>query len=462
MQVLTWGAFFLLSLGLFVQCNKDKDPSSEEKIIEKIIDETPVDPYTIAKKLVGQAGWPEEVELDFELGSMQLLNYKRTVLTGDIVHYSFQVAMGPHQYDKIGVHRVVKEATAGMPLVTNKAIFYQHGDLKDFIGMMIPSAHSPSMPRDFGLAIFLAKNGIDVWGIDQAWCAVPADATDFSFFKDFGLEKTSRDLRNAMAIARIARYLTGNPLDKMNLAGYSSGVSTSYAACNLETQLESDKRHIKGLIAIDVPIKTTSAVWNQAWESEIELYKEPYDQGIYEVGWGITLVASLGRTNPSGDSPLFPGFTNKEVVLFFGCANSWVSESPFHYWAADWSDDFPANPKYTTYEQILDFFGSAIEYQPNRFEYEFVTLVGNTHDSPFDDHFAAIKAPIFNISPRGGFDDLLAYGSGLTGSTDVTNLIVSLETPENALIDFGHVDLFTAYNAQTMWWEDLLGWLQGH
>ncbi|MBK8492226.1 MAG: hypothetical protein IPL49_15425 [Saprospirales bacterium] len=54
---LFWGVFFLLGSMLFVNCNKDKDPTPEEKIIEKIIDETPLDPYTIAKSWwIRQAG----------------------------------------------------------------------------------------------------------------------------------------------------------------------------------------------------------------------------------------------------------------------------------------------------------------------------------------------------------------------------------------------------------------------
>ncbi|MBK8492224.1 MAG: hypothetical protein IPL49_15415 [Saprospirales bacterium] len=459
---LIFGTFFLLGALFLVSCNKDKDPTPEEKIIEKIIDETPVDPYTIAKKLLDQAGWPEDKTLDFDLGSLQLLNYKREVVTGDIVHYSFEVQIGTNQYDKIGIHRVVKESTAGQPLVTENAFFYQHGDLKNFVGMMLPATYSPSMADDFGLAIYLAQNGVDVWGADMAWCFVPAEGTDFGWFKDYGINKAARDTRTAMAIARIARYLTGNELAKMNMAGYSSGVATAVGALDLETQLDPDEQHIKGFVSIDLAFKTDLPNLLLAWDEQFTLSQEPYDQGTYEIYLGFTLVGSLAESDPNGDSPIFPGMTNLQVALFFGCGNAFV-HIPFHFWAADWVDDFPATPKYTTQEQILDFMKAAIEYQPHRFYLDYFILMGAySMDSPYDDHLAQVKVPVLNIGAGGGFSETSKYGIARLGSTDVTHLIPSLEAPGDELIDFGHVDIFTGYNAKEMMWEGLLGWLEGH
>ncbi|MFZ2899990.1 MAG: hypothetical protein WA004_15290 [Saprospiraceae bacterium] len=456
------GTLLVISALLFTNCNKDKDPTPEEQTIEKIIAETPIDPYTIAKKLVDQAGWPEEVELDFELGTIQLLNYKREVVKGDIVHYSFDLAVGTHQYDKIGVHRVVKETAANTPLKTSTALFFQHGDLKNFTGMMLPSTFSPSMPEGFGLATYLAENDVDVWGIDQAWCAVPAGVTDFSFFKDFGLDKATRDLRNAMAVARIARYLTGNGLDALHMAGYSSGMSTVYAVADMETQMETGLRHAKTLIPIDMIIKSDQAFINELWDQQLALSQEPWDMGQYESYLGFTFLTGLALSDPGGPSPVFEGFTNLQVMLFYGCANIAGAASPFHYWAAEWVNDFPSTPKYTTWEQIMDFTGSAIEYQPHKFWIDYNIMLGNSHDSPYDDHLGQIKLPIYNVAAGGGFGNAATYGASLTGSTDVTHKIVALDTPENALYDFGHVDLFTASNAPGLWWGEFLGWLEAH
>jgi len=451
----------LIGTLLYVSCDKDDEPTAEEKQIEKIIDETPVDPYTVAKKLVDLAGWPEEVELDFELGNIQLLNYKREVIVNDIVHYSFEVAVGTNQYDKVGIHRLVKETTPGQPLVTEKALFYQHGDLKTFVGMLMPSVYSPSMPDDFGMGIYLAENGVDVWGADMAWCYVPAGETDFAWFQNYGIEKAVVDMRIAMAVSRIARYLTGNSLDKMNLAGYSSGCITGYAALDAETQLDKDEQHIKGFVAMDLPIKSDEDSMNIVWDEQLVISQVPYDAGQYEIYLGFTLLGNLARTDPDGDSPLFPGLTNEQLAMFYGCGNVFV-HIPFHYWGADWADGFPAEPRYTTFEQMLDFMESAIEYQPQLYYIDYCVLMGNSHESPFDDHFAEVKVPILNLGAGGGIGQSSKYGVGLMGSTDVTHVIVTLDTPENALFDFGHCDIFTAYNAESLVWQPLLNWLNAH
>lgn len=456
-----WAAFLLPAALFLTSCHKDDDPTAEEQQIEKIIDETPVDPYTIAKKLVDLAGWPEEVELDFDLGNIELLNYKREVIFGAIVHYSFEVAVGTNEYDKIGIHRVVKETTPGKPLLTENALFYLHGDLKNFVGMMMPSVYSPSMPDDFGLGIFLAENGVDVWGVDMAWDFVPADATDFAWFQNYGIEKAARDTRTAMAIARIARYLTGNALDKLNFAGYSSGVATGFAACDLETQLDQDERHIKGFIPVDLAIKSDLDSMNLVWDEQLLISQNPYEAGTYEYYLGFTYVGSLAKNDPGGDSPLFPGMTNAQVALFFGCSAAFI-HIPFHFWAADWDSGLPVSTKYTTEDQIFDFMVAAIEYQPHRFYMDYCILLGNSQNSPFDDHFAQIKLPILNISAGGGFGESSKYGIGLMGSTDVTHVIPTFETAENALYDFGHVDLFTGNNAETLMWQPLLNWLNAH
>ena len=457
-----WAAFLLMGALFITSCNKDDDPTDEEKQIEKIIDETPVDPYTIAKKLVDLAGWPEEEELDLDLGNIELLNYKREVIFGDIVHYSVEVAVGTHQYDKIRIHRLVKEATAGKPLLTEKNLFYQHGDAKTFVGMLIPSYYSPSMPDGFGMGVYLAENGIDVWGVDQAWCFVPADATDFSYFQNYGIEKAARDMRNAMAVARIARYLTGNAFGKMNLAGYSSAVPTGYAACDLETQLDPAQQHIKGYIPIDFLVASDEDSMNLVWDEQLVISQVPYDAGQYELYVGFTLVGSLARNDPGGASPVIPGFTNLEVAQFFS-SGTVFTHIPFHYWAAEYVSGFPGGDlKYITREQTYDFMESAIEYQPQLFFIDYCKLAGNSHDSPFDDHIAQVKVPILNLSAGGGCGESTKYWVGLTGSTDVTHVIPSVESPDNILEDFGHIDIFTATNAETLAWQPLLNWLNAH
>ena len=62
----------------------------------------------------------------------------REIVTADIAHYTYGVRTGPGKYDRIRVHRVVRETRPGKPLKAAKNLFFQHGDCKDFMGMCLP------------------------------------------------------------------------------------------------------------------------------------------------------------------------------------------------------------------------------------------------------------------------------------------------------------------------------------
>lgn len=245
----------LAALSIFVllnSCQKDELrsplPGQEQAVsFQDLAQSLDLDVYGIAKELVTAAEWPIEVELaagEVETRGIGVHNYYRQVIADGIAHYWFTVRIGSGPYSRIGIHRVVKEWAPNRPIRTSKALFYQYGDAKDFVGMMLPGLNSPSTPRDFGMAAYLAKNDVDVWGIDQAWNLVSDNVTDYSFMVDWGLDKQQKDLRRAIGIARLARYLTGSPNDRMILAGYSSGVATGFAALNAETQIGQGQRNI--------------------------------------------------------------------------------------------------------------------------------------------------------------------------------------------------------------------------
>ena len=67
------------------------------------------------------------------------------------------------------------------------------------------------------------------------------------------------------------------------------------------------------------------------------------------------------------------------------------------------------------------------------------------------------------LAPGGGrFGTTGSYSTTLVGSTDVTQLIVRLQPPRSEPIDFGHVDLWQAANADTLVWTPLLDWIRRH
>jgi hypothetical protein len=389
------------------------------------------------------------------------MNFRKEDLGNNIMHYYFEVSVGTHDKDKIGLHRVVKQNN-GQPIKTEKTFFFQHGDLKNFIGMMLPATYSPSTSDDFGFGLYLAKNDIDVWGMDQAWCMADETTTDFSYMQGYGLNKSSGDLRTGMAIARIARYLVGNKLDKMLLACYSSGVSTGYALLNKETQLDNSVQNVKAYMPIDLAVITDFGPLRDYVTGDTQVNADAIAAGNYESAIFVKLVADLARNDPNGDSPIFEGFTNISLALFLGSGPIVGGEVIFHYLSGNWVDDFPASFKYVTMDQWLDFMGSAVDYQPCQFFVDMNELMIHDVESPYDDYFSQITVPIYNVSCAGGFGELTKYAYDRIGSTEVTHFIPALDTPENALFDFGHIDIFLADNAEAVMWQSMLNWIKAN
>ncbi len=462
----------LATLGIFLfmnSCQKDElqgpAPQQEQAIdVQELSQSLGLDVLGIARELVSTAGWPLEVELDageVETRGIGVHGYYRRAIAEDIAHYSFTVRLGSGPYNRIGIHRVVKESAPNRPVPTSKTLFYQHGDAKNFVGMMLPGINSPSTPRDFGMAAYLARNGVDVWGIDQAWNLVPDDVADYSFMADWGLDKQQKDLRRAMGIARLARYLTGGPNEAMILAGYSSGVATGFAALNAETQIGQGQRNIKGFIPIDLAIKTDDQAMLNTFLSNYYYSRELLDNETYEDFVVFRLLGQLGKDEPGGDSPIFPGFTNLQAALFFG-AGQIYGEPHSHLLAGAWDDNLPTGFQFLTVEQWLDFLVAAPLYEPVRFYYDYSIMMTGIEDSPFDDHFAEITVPILNLGAYGGLGYPSEYAFSFIGSTDVTHHIIQLSPGDQGQLDFGHIDIFLANNAEELAWQPLLEWISEH
>ena len=185
-----------------------------------------------------------------------VVGVQRSLVAEGIAHYVMRVRTGPGPYDFIRVHRVVKLGRGGLPIRTAANVFLQHGDAKDFTGMFLPGVYSPATPDDFGFAVYAARRGVDVWGIDQAWNVVPQDLADYSFMKDWGLARQVRDLGIGVGVARLGRLATGSGAGQMIVSGYSSGVFTTLAFLDAETRLPPAARSAKALIPVDLCFRT--------------------------------------------------------------------------------------------------------------------------------------------------------------------------------------------------------------
>ncbi len=98
---------------------------------------------------------------------------ERVVLYGDVVHYQFDVVVGPGEYDKIRIHRVVKETEPNRPTPKMEGVFLLPGAPQRFEPIFMQPASSGSPAGEGSIALFLASNGVDVWGIDYGWSFIP-------------------------------------------------------------------------------------------------------------------------------------------------------------------------------------------------------------------------------------------------------------------------------------------------
>jgi hypothetical protein len=70
--------------------------------------------------------------------------------------------------------------------------------------------------------------------------------------------------------------------------------------------------------------------------------------------------------------------------------------------------------------------------------------------------------PVLYVGAGGGIGRTGLYSTTLLGSTDVTSDIVSFYPPTESKIDFGHVDLFFARDAEQLVWAPIAQWLAQH
>ncbi len=73
-----------------------------------------------------------------------------------------------------------------------------------------------------------------------------------------------------------------------------------------------------------------------------------------------------------------------------------------------------------------------------------------------------VTVPVFYVGGAGGFGELGNCNSLLLGSGDQSNLVIALKPAEQAAVDFGHVDLFSAESARTLVWDPISQWIQSH
>jgi hypothetical protein len=391
----------------------------------------------------------------------------RRVLAGNIAEYSFRLQVGRGQYDAIGIHRVVKERSPWRPVRTSRALMMAHGDIWNFRAAFLADPER-------SLPVFLARNGIDVWGIDFGWTLVPATTTDLSFLKNWGIERDARDLGVALALARGVRFATNDGSGKMLLLGWSRGAQIGYAYLDRESQLPVRLQQVRGFIPVDIYLKTDVEELRQAACARYLGSLPSWQAGTYENRNGtlVLTIWQLAVTDPNGASPILPGFTNRQASLAVGSMTFLffppnLGPSPLYHFTGGTFDalGLPTGLLYTPESSLLALEKGSAPFQPAR-ELLDADAAGCDDDSiadvSFDDDLDDITVPVLYVGGNGGIGSLGIYTTTLLGSSDVSSLIVDLQPPAAQLAEFGHADIFLATNAQNLVWQPILSWIQGH
>lgn len=402
---------------------------------------------------------------DKKTQKMKFITMTRSEPGGNVAHYKFDVRLGHGKYERITLHRLVRENLPYRPAKTQGNIFMVPGANQNFEDIYLEAGTTDVTPKT-SLAMYLASKGIDVWGIDLGWTRIPAEETDFSFMKDWGVDREVDDLLKGMTLARLIRGITKQSFQRMNLLGFSYSVGLVYVAASRETQTCRVKRDIEGIIQVDGDL-----IVNQQEIDFINLAcanaqnsKTNLDNGVYYNKSGVSIFGQLATVSPDDPSPIIPGFTNLQSALFLGASTYALGGSPnphWHFVAGVYDNGIPIDLAYTSTERWIQLLAEphAGPYMPLKVRNEFATCRCNPENSTLDDHLGDIDIPILYIG-SGGVGTQGYFTVDKLGSQDVTKNLVSLNAEPT--LDFGHADLFIADNADEEVWKDIRQWLIGH
>jgi hypothetical protein len=137
--------------------------------------------------------------------------------------------------------------------------------------------------------------------------------------------------------------------------------------------------------------------------------------------------------------------------------NSW-----WHYFAPVVEDGQVVGVNYTPLPAAQDFVQTAAFVEAMSFYHDYAVILCDEEDVPYDDHLADITVPVLSIAPAGGIGETGDYGLTLLGSTDITILNIQLHPEDERVLDFGHIDIWTADDAPVLVWQPMVDWINSH
>jgi hypothetical protein len=397
--------------------------------------------------------------------SWKIVKVDRQILVDNIAYYRFDVVVGPGHYDKIRIHRVVKERAPYQPLNLPQAVMFFPGEPTYFATLYIESLIDKGIARDRSIAIYLAEHNIDVWGMDYRWALVPEDTTNFTFMKDWGAERDVQDGEIALTIARMLRGSFLQPAGPMFVSGLSYGAQIDYGIASDDLLLPAVQRNVKGIIPLDNAVIFKELQADDC--TNAAQVKATIDSGTYySDNRSMWQMGSLALSHPSGTSPFDPTVDNYVFALEVAEYPE-QPQIPWHF-AGGWFDRDTGLPTGLIFTEDRLWFEllkyNEPPYYPIRVDYETEAVdCGNSFpDVTFAFHMSQISVPIFLVGAIGGFGHSSDYNTSLTQSKDVQILIVQALSNGMQASDYGHVDLLTARDADTRVWRPILDWIVAH
>lgn len=397
------------------------------------------------------------------VGACDFSGIQREILVGDVAHYRLEVRVGAGEFDRLGIHRVVRETAPWRPVTTDRALMLVHGDAGTFGNQFLGNLLAPGLPREHNLPTFLAQRGLDVWAVDQRWTFLSPELEDLAFTADWGMELHIEDLAVALGVARGLRGLTGSGFGPMDLLGYSRGAQVGYAYVNAETQVPAALRQVRGFVILDVPYTGGTPEARQRSCEIVELLEDLVAGGKFADDFrAFRSLGLLAETTPDDPSPFFPGFTNRQAALFFAASDTVFGG--YHLLGGEFdANGLPLGLLYT--EELVWFrfnqagtpFSSPYALQIDVFQ----VRCGEV-DVPFDDHLGEITLPVLFVGSAGGLGRSgLASTEDLTGA-ELTAEVVAVRPPEEEAFDLGHLDPLLATDADELFWQKILDWVEAN
>jgi pimeloyl-ACP methyl ester carboxylesterase len=395
---------------------------------------------------------------------------ERVVLLGDaasgeIVHYQFDVPVGPGSFDVIRMHRVVKEVRPGRPAKKMEGILLLPGIPQLFEAIFLQPPLPGHPVGQSSVALYLALNDVDVWGMDYGHSFVPYPSPEFGFLQGWGVERDTADAQTALSIARWLRVTSEQGNGPIHMLGFSYGGLVVYAAASEDTRRPGNLQNIKGLIPVDgTPIKVPPGSADQLNSCiAAKALLASLDTGVYHVDASATRIRGLAALNdPAGVSALsgassgtFPAFPAYTFTNFQASQVNSVRGKTL-------GGTYTVTPPSVTL-----FFAEALRiirlqsvtpaYFPNQINYEGAAsrCDSDLFSVVFDDHVGEIEVPIFYIARQ----EANFYSTTVTKSSDVSKLVVN-PTLDPTL--YGHADFFLADNAASVIWQPILNWIRAH